>query len=157
MKSKNDDAMGIENHSEEESKIITERKGKLKKINEKYGEPYPNKHKPSERAKRIIDEYDSMERDVLEKKKIRVSLAGRVILKRHQGKTTFCVLKDSTEKIQLYLNRDVLGEEKYTFQKLIDLGDLVFCSGSLFKTMRGELTLNCDEIKILAKSLQPFP
>ena len=157
MKRKNDDVVGTENNSEEESKILTERQGKLKKIKEKCGEPYPNKHKPSARAKRIIDEYDSMERAVLEKKRIHVSLAGRVILKRHQGKTTFCVLKDSTEKIQLYLNRDVLGEDKYSFQKLIDLGDLVFCSGVLFKTMRGELTLNCDEIEIVAKALQPFP
>ena len=48
--------------------------------------------------KGIIDEYDSMERADLEKKRIHVSLAGRVILKRHQGKTTFCVLKDSTGK-----------------------------------------------------------
>ena len=106
MKSKNDDAVGIENHSEEKNKIVAERKEKLKKIKENYGEPYPNKYKPSVRAKRIIDEYDSMEQADLEKKRIRVSLAGRVILKRNQGKTTFCVLKDSTEKIQLYLNRD---------------------------------------------------
>ena len=54
---------------------------------------------------------------ILKRKGYIVSLAGRVILKRNQGKTTFCVLKDSTEKIQLYLNRDVLGEEKYIFSK----------------------------------------
>ena len=120
MKSKNDDVAGVENHSEEENKIVAERKEKLKKIKENYGEPYPNKFKPSARAKGIIDEYHSMERDDLEKKRIHVSLAGRVVLKRHQGKTTFCVLKDSTGKVQLYLNRDVLGEDKYSFQKLID-------------------------------------
>ena len=157
MKSKNGGMVGMENQSEEENRIVAERKEKLKKIKESYGYPYPNKYKPSARAKKIIDEYDSMDRADLEKKRIPVSLAGRVILKRNQGKTTFCVLKDSTEKIQLYLNRDVLGQEKYSLQKLIDLGDLVFCSGSLFKTMRGELTLNCDEIEILAKALQPFP
>ena len=157
MKSKNGGMVGMENQSEEENRIVAERKEKLKRIKESYGEPYPNKHKPSARAKKIIDEYDSMDRADLEKKRIPVSLAGRVILKRNQGKTTFCVLKDSTEKIQLYLNRDVLGQEKYSLQKLIDLGDLVFCSGSLFKTMRGELTLSCDEIEILAKALQPFP
>ena len=98
-----------------------------------------------------------MDRADLENKRVYLSLAGRVILKRHQGKTPFCVLKDSTEKIQLYLNKEVLGEDKYMFQKLIDLGDLIFCSGFLFKTMRGELTLKCDEIEILAKALQPFP
>ena len=157
MKSKNGGMVGMENQSEEENRIVAERKEKLKKIKESYGYPYPNKYKPSARAKKIIDEYDSMDRADLEKKRIRVSLAGRVILKRNQGKTTFCVLKDSTEKIQLYLNRDVLGQEKYSLQKFIDLGDLVFCSGSLFKTMRGELTLSCDEIEILAKALQPFP
>ena len=157
MKSKNGGMVGMKNQSEEANRIVAERKEKLKKIKESYGYPYPNKYKPSARAKKIIDEYKFMDRDDLENKRILVSLAGRVILKRHQGKTTFCVLKDSTEKIQLYLNRDVLGEEKYSLQKLIDLGDLVFCSGSLFKTMRGELTINCDEIEILAKSLQPFP
>ena len=157
MKSKNGGMVGMENQSEEENRIVAERKEKLKKIKESYGYPYPNKYKPSARAKKIIDEYDSMDRADLEKKRIPVSLAGRVILTRNQGKTTFCVLKDSTEKIQLYLNRDVLGQEKYSLQKLIDLGDLVFCSGSLFKTMRGELTLSCDEIEILAKALQPFP
>ena len=157
MKSKNDDVVGMEVHSEAESRIVAERKEKLKKIRENYCEPYPNKYKPSARAKRIIDEYERMERAELERKRVHVSLAGRVILKRHQGKTTFCVLKDPTEKIQLYLNRDILGEDRYNFQKLIDLGDLVFCSGSLFKTMRGELTLNCDEIEILAKALQPLP
>ena len=68
MKSKNDDVVGMENHSEDENKIVAERKEKLKKIKEKYGEPYPNKHKPSARAKKIIDEYDSMERADLEKK-----------------------------------------------------------------------------------------
>ena len=157
MKSKNDSVVSMKNHSEDENRIVAERKEKLKKIKESCGEPYPNTYKPSARAKTIIDEYDFMDRADLEKKRVRLSLAGRVILKRNQGKTTFYVLKDSTGKIQLYLNRDVLGEEKYSFQKLIDLGDLVFCSGSLFKTMRGELTINCDEIEILAKALQPFP
>ena len=87
-----------------------------------------------------------MERSDLEKRSIRVSLAGRVILKRHQGKTTFYVIKDATEKIQLYLNK-VLGEDRYLFKNLL-IWNLVFCSGSLFKTM-WQLTLNCDEIEIL--------
>ena len=56
MKSKNDDVVGIENHFEDENRIIAERKEKLKKIKEKYGDPYPNKRKPSARAKKIIDE-----------------------------------------------------------------------------------------------------
>ena len=89
MKSKNDGLIGMENHSEEENRIVAERKEKLKRIKESYGEPYPNKHKPSARAKTIIEEYGSMDRADLEKKRIRVSLAGRVILKRNQGKTTY--------------------------------------------------------------------
>ena len=87
MKIKNDDFVGMENHSEEENRIVAERKEKLNKIKEKYGETYPNKYKPSARAKRLIDDYNSIERADLEKERILVSLAGRVILKRHQGKT----------------------------------------------------------------------
>tara|TARA_B100000963_G_scaffold361306_1_gene396070 strand:+ start:904 stop:2436 length:1533 start_codon:yes stop_codon:yes gene_type:complete len=157
MKNKNEDGVHNEFRSQEENKIVTERKEKLKEIQEAYGISYPNQHKPTGRAKRIIDKYSSLERNELETQKVRISLAGRIILRRNQGKTTFCVLKDSTEKIQLYLNKEVLGEEKYAYQKLIDLGDVVFCSGTIFKTMRGELTVNCDEVKILAKALQPFP
>ena len=70
MKSKNDDIVGMENHSEQENRIVAERKEKLKKIKESQCDPYPNKYTPSARAKRIIDEYDSMERSDLEKKKI---------------------------------------------------------------------------------------
>ncbi len=70
MKSKNDGMVSMENQSEEDNRIVAERKEKLKKIKESYGEPYPNKYKPSARAKTIIDEYDSIDRDDLEKKRV---------------------------------------------------------------------------------------
>ena len=69
MKSKNDGMVSMENQFEENNRIVAERKEKLKKIKESYGELYPNKYKPSARAKTIIDEYDSIDRDDLEKKK----------------------------------------------------------------------------------------
>ena len=69
MKRKNDSVVSMENHSENENRIVAERKEKLKKIKETYGELYPNIHKPSARAKTIIDEYDFMDRADLEKKR----------------------------------------------------------------------------------------
>jgi lysyl-tRNA synthetase class 2 len=154
----------MNNHSPEkngvkrdDNQLILDRVQKLTNLREDTGNAYPNHHRPSGRATEIILQFGNLEKTEIEKQEISLSLAGRVILKRNQGKTTFIVLKDSTGKLQLYLNREILGEDRYNFVKQIDLGDQIYCNGTLFKTMRGELTLSCIEVEILAKSIRPLP
>lgn len=85
------------------------------------------------------------------------SLAGRLMARRAHGKTVFYDLMDSTGKIQLYGGKDVLGDEKFSFLKKLDIGDIAGVKGELFKTRTGEITLKLADIKILAKALRPLP
>lgn len=83
-------------------------------------------------------------------------LAGRVVLLRGMGKTTFAHLEDASGKIQLYFKSDLLGE-RYEILKLLDLGDVIGVAGPLFRTKTGEVTLRVEELTLLAKSLRPLP
>ena len=92
-----------------------------------------------------------------------ITLAGRIVAKRVQGKASFAVLQDSTGKIQLYFQRDELcpGEDKTlyntVFKKLVSLGDIIGVSGHAFITQTGEKTVHVSAFKILSKVLRPIP
>lgn len=93
--------------------------------------------------------------DKYEEKK--VSIAGRLITKRIMGKASFCDLKDSSAKIQIYIKRDEIGDENYSEFKKFDIGDFVGVEGSVFKTHKGEISIRVEKITLLAKSLRPLP
>ncbi len=141
----------------EENKIIKERRLKLAQIREKHQDAYPNNYKPSDYSADLVSKFSNYDRESLEKIDRKVIIAGRVMLKRIQGKTSFFSLKDSSGKIQLYLNKDLLGDDLYSEIKTHDLGDHLFVRGSLFKTMKGELSIKCSYVHLLAKSLRPLP
>ena len=84
-------------------------------------------------------------------------LAGRLILLRPMGKTTFGHLEDRSGKIQVYVRIDDLGAEQYEMLKLLDLGDVIGVEGSLFRTKTGEVTLRVQRLTLLTKSLRPLP
>ncbi|HEY9448282.1 MAG TPA: lysine--tRNA ligase [Gemmatimonadaceae bacterium] len=84
-------------------------------------------------------------------------VAGRLVAWRTHGKTTFAHLADQGGRVQLYLRRDELGEDRYTALDLLDIGDFVGVSGRLFRTRSGELTIRVESLELLAKSLRPLP
>jgi lysyl-tRNA synthetase class 2 len=84
-------------------------------------------------------------------------LAGRLVLLRPMGKTTFGHLEDASGKIQLYFKIDDLGAEPYEVVKLLDLGDVLGVEGPLFRTKTGEVTVRVERLTLLAKSLRPLP
>ncbi|HMC19788.1 MAG TPA: lysine--tRNA ligase, partial [Gemmatimonadales bacterium] len=84
-------------------------------------------------------------------------LAGRLILLRSMGKTTFGHLEDRSGKIQVYFKIDVVGAEAYEVVKLLDLGDVIGVEGPLFRTNSGEVTLRVQRFSLLTKSLRPLP
>ncbi len=92
-----------------------------------------------------------------------VVLAGRIMSKRIMGKASFAELQDSTGRIQVYFNRDVLcpGEDKTTytelFKKLLDIGDFIGVKGKTFTTQVGEPSVEVAELTVLSKSLRPLP
>ncbi len=86
-----------------------------------------------------------------------VRVAGRLVAWRAHGKTTFAHLADGSGRVQLYLRRDVLGEDAYALLDHFDLGDVVGVAGPLFRTRTGEVTVKVVTVTMLAKSLRPLP
>jgi lysyl-tRNA synthetase class 2 len=87
-----------------------------------------------------------------------VTVAGRLVIFRVQGGSSFVKIQDQQGEIQLYFRRDVLGEERYgAFKKLLDLGDIIGVTGPLFKTRTGEITVRVEAFTLVAKALRPLP
>ena len=130
------------------SDIEKQKREKLKEI-EKLGiYPFGERYKVDSSIKELKDNF---------KEGKSVSVAGRLMATREHGKTIFYDLADSTERIQLYAGKDVLGDEKFSFLKKLDIGDIVGVKGQLFKTRTEEISIKLADIKLLSKSLRPLP
>jgi lysyl-tRNA synthetase class 2 len=150
----------------EDNQLIAERREKLKALreqNQAAGTPtFPNDFKPAHHAQELVEEYGELSQEALAEKKIRVSVAGRMMLKRVMGKASFATLQDasfgpSSGRIQVYVNNDKTGEAAHAAFKHWDLGDIVAVEGELFKTRTGELTVQAESVRLLTKSLRPMP
>ena len=86
-----------------------------------------------------------------------VSLAGRIMSKRGMGKASFADLQDKEGRIQLYVRKDMVGEEDYADFKKWDIGDIIGVEGIVFRTHMGEISIKATKIVLLAKSLLPLP
>lgn len=139
-----------------ENKLIAERRDKLNQIRTQ-GTAYPNHFRPADQAQTLQANYAEKEKDELESLNIQATIAGRMMLKRVMGRASFATLQDSTGRIQIYLDKRQVGEACYEQFKNWDIGDILGVQGSLFKTNRGELTLQVSQIELLSKSLRPLP
>ena len=92
-----------------------------------------------------------------EETEVEVCLAGRMMTKRVMGKASFAHLRDDKGDIQIYVRRDVIGDEPYAGFKKMDIGDIVGVKGIVFRTKMGEISVRCTEIVLLSKSLLPLP
>ena len=79
------------------------------------------------------------------------------MLKRVMGKASFATIQDLSGRVQIFVSNDATGEDVHKAFKRWDIGDIVGCTGTLFKTKTGELTVQCAEIRLLAKALRPLP
>lgn len=110
---------------------------------------------------KITETTKTIKQDFVEGKK--VTIAGRLMSRRIQGKASFAELQDSEGKIQVYFNRDEIctGEDKTlyndVYKHLLDIGDIIGIEGELFNTQVGEMTMKVTDFKILTKSLRPLP
>lgn len=126
--------------------------GKMHKMEEAGIMPFGHRFLWTHHAKDIADDFE-----VLEAKETEVKLAGRVMAIRGQGKTSFMDLMDKSGRIQLYVRKDVLGEENYALVKMMDIGDIVGITGTVFRTHMGEISIRVTQLEILSKSLRPLP
>ena len=118
-------------------------------------DPYPVRFDRTHTAAQIHDAYDSIEAGAETGE--HVAVAGRLMLRRRQGKLSFGVLKDATREIQLFVEKDRLGDEAYERFSELDLGDWVGAHGEVVKTKRGELSVRVDDVALLAKAIRPLP
>jgi lysyl-tRNA synthetase class 2 len=141
----------------DENKLVAERREKLAAIRAKGGVAFPNDFKPTHRAAELHHRHDATPPEGLEATPAPVAVAGRMMLKRVMGKACFATIQDASGRIQLYVTLDGVGAETLADFKHWDLGDIVACTGTLFKTKTGELSVKADSIRLLTKSLRPLP
>jgi lysyl-tRNA synthetase, class II len=141
----------------DENQIITERREKLAKIRAQGGVAFPNDFQRIDYAGALHQSHEALTREELETRQIKAQLAGRVMLKRVQGKASFATIQDGSGRIQLYINNEGVGEATHEAFKHWDLGDIVGAEGIVFKTMKGELSIKCTALRLLTKSLRPLP
>ncbi len=126
---------------------------KLKKLRKAGVNPYPSQSSRTHTISEAVENFDK-----LAKESKKLVLAGRVMAKREHGGSTFLDIEDGTDKIQLFLKEDSLGEKDYRFfLDTVDMGDFIEARGALFKTRQSEKTLEVEKWGILAKSLLPLP
>ena len=148
---------------QDENHVIAERREKLKNIREATnGVAFPNDFKPQHKAADLAAAHSQKENEAFEAAPVNVVVAGRMMLKRVMGKASFATIQDGSgenagARIQLYVAKDMLGEDVYEQFKHWDLGDFLGATGYLFKTKTGELSIKVTEIRLLAKSLRPLP
>ena len=145
----------------DENQLIAERREKLKAIRAS-GIAFPNDFKPRHHAAELHQRFSQVDNAELEPQGIKVAVAGRMMLKRVMGKACFATLQDGSfgekhGRIQLYVTQDAVGEALLAAFKHWDLGDILGCEGTLFRTKTGELSVKATRVRLLTKSLRPLP
>lgn len=128
------------------------RRRKAKELHESGVNPYPYRYERSHLIKDALEIFDNLSRE-----ETVIRLAGRVMLKRKMGKSFFADIRDSSERMQVYIKLDIVGQEQFDLFNTLDLGDIIGCEGMLFVTKTGERTLRVRNFEILSKSLHPLP
>ena len=146
---------------QDDNQLMVERQGKLAALRAA-GIAFPNDIKPAHRAEALFARYDGKTKEELEPLAVTVSVAGRMMLKRVMGKASFATLQDASfgpsgGRIQVYINNEGVGEDVHNAFKHWDLGDIVWATGTLFKTKTGELSIHATGIRLVTKSLRPLP
>ncbi|MBQ8410779.1 MAG: lysine--tRNA ligase, partial [Ruminiclostridium sp.] len=124
---------------------------KLSALKESGKNPYEiTKFPVSILASEIRERFEELENET-------VQIAGRITSWRDMGKANFIDIRDGSDRMQVYVKIDEIGEENFKEFKTWDLGDIVGITGFVFKTRRGEISVHAKEITLLSKSLLPLP
>ena len=143
--------------SEFERSLFDLRKGKLEEI-EKLGQAaYPNQYPASHTVPQVRNHWGEKTAEELEAARATVSIAGRIMAIRAQGKAGFSTLQQDGQRLQIYVRLDAVGEQGFALYKLLDLGDHIGVVGYLFRTRTGELTIHVERLTFLAKAMLALP
>ncbi|CAI4031954.1 lysine--tRNA ligase/Ap4A synthetase/Ap3A synthetase [Nitrospira tepida] len=119
--------------------------------------PYGTKFAWKDRAGVLIRQHGSKPKEQLEQEQVACTLAGRIVGLRRFGKAAFAVLQDGADRLQVYLKKDLLGEQGSRISEELDLGDWIGVEGVLFRTKTNEFTVEVRQLTFLSKALRPLP
>lgn len=142
--------------SVDENTLIAQRREKLGEWRES-DKAFPNDYRPTHKAADLHSDHAGKTADDFAGEEIAVAIAGRMMSKRVQGKSSFAHLSDVTGSIQVFIQRGRVGDDSYAAFKKFDVGDVLAVEGILFVTQKGELTVKADKVRLLTKSLRPLP
>ncbi len=140
-----------------QSQVLKQRQEKAAHLEDNGLELFPNDFRKDTDIARILQDFSHLEQQDLPGEGTLFALAGRVVSLRSFGKATFLHLQDQTGKIQVFVQRDVVGTESYKLFKKFDIGDILGVRGNLFRTKTNELTLSAANVQLLSKSFRPLP
>lgn len=138
------------NSENQNNDLLHVRRDKLDKLRQQGIEPYADRYVRTHNAEQIKDDFDLIEGQ-------EVSVAGRIMAKRGQGKAGFAHLQDFSGRIQVYIKVDNVGQEGLDLFNRADLGDIIGVKGIVFRTQKGEVSIKATRIEMLSKSLRPLP
>jgi lysyl-tRNA synthetase class 2 len=141
---------------DKQSKLIQLRKEKINELRDNGINLYPNDFKPScsiNALKKITEENP----DSLGEEGDQFQMAGRMMAINKMGKSSFVRFKEGSDQLQVYLQKNRVGDETYALFKKLDIGDFIGVKGPLFKTRTGEWTLLANEFRLLSKAVRPLP
>jgi lysyl-tRNA synthetase class 2 len=141
---------------QERERLVAERRAKLAALREK-GPAFPNDFRREHYAADLAAQYGAADNATIEASAVKVSLAGRIMLKRIMGKASFATIRDTSGSIQLFISDSDTGQEAHAAFKHYDIGDIIGVEGELFRTRTGELTARARQLRLLSKSLRPLP
>ena len=140
-----------------DQKIYQLRKDKLKQIEALGQMAYPYRYETTHTVPQVVAEFTVKTGPELESPRVEVSVAGRLMSIRVQGKAGFAHVQQGGQRLQIYVRLDAVGEKAFQLYKLLDVGDYIGVKGYLFRTRTNELTVHVEELTFLVKDLLPLP
>ncbi|MBN1365593.1 MAG: lysine--tRNA ligase [Syntrophaceae bacterium] len=141
----------------EDNELLNIRREKISDLKSAGVDLYPNDIKPQNTTKEILADFGSSDSETLAKLKSTFSVAGRLMAVRNFGKAAFIKIQDYKGQIQGYIGKNILSAEDYFVFKKLDIGDIIYISGKLFRTKTNELTIEAQKLILLSKSIRPLP
>lgn len=140
------------------NEVVQARLDKISRMREAGVNPFQNGYTPKNLSAELHLKYGETSKEELDQARVPVSVAGRIMFARDFGKAGFIRVQDRKGAMQAYVAKDQLGEDKYKqFKDFVDIGDIVFVEGYLFRTKTNELSIHAEKVEILTKSLRPLP
>ena len=145
----------VENLNLTEQEVV--RREKMEALKEQGIAPFGQRYDRTHRSGQLREQYGEMSKEELVELDVKTKIAGRIMTKRRQGKAGFMHIQVLDGRIQIYVRKDVIGEDAYEIFKKSDIGDIVGIEGTVMKTDHGELSVKAEIYTHLTKALRPLP